>query len=33
MKPRGDFRTPIIVFAVAEGIALMAFVAYAVFWK
>lgn len=33
MKTAGRFRTPIIVFAVVEAIALMAFVAYALFWK
>lgn len=33
MKPNGDFRTAIIVFAVIEGIALSAFVAYVVLWK
>lgn len=33
MKPTGDLRTTIIAFAVLEGIALTAFVAYMVFWK
>jgi hypothetical protein len=33
MKQRGSARTPIIVFAILEGILLAAFVAYMVFWK
>lgn len=33
MKPGVDLRTLIIAFAVLEGIALGAFVAYVMFWK
>lgn len=32
MKPTGDLRTALIAFAVLEGIAMAAFVAYVVFW-
>jgi hypothetical protein len=33
MKPTGDLRKTIIVFAVLEGIVLATVVAYIVFWK